>query len=194
MAFSESVGCVLTLLKAPVAQVNFHHCPLHPDFIDCLPSAVARDCKNFDSILKAASRRERINYTFEAFPIDISLEEMGVVIRYTGAVTSTEMSLSAAQLQGSAKFGDIKFVIHDLTDCESLITDSFELTQMVLRASVALEGHRYIAVTFVGTHLELFEAFRHFKKVGNYKRDLHIFASLPQARTFIAKASDNVVG
>ena len=41
---------------------SFHHCPLHPNSIDWLPRAVARDCKNFDSILKAASRRERIKY------------------------------------------------------------------------------------------------------------------------------------
>ena len=41
---------------------SFHDCPLHPNSIDWLPRRVSSDCKNFDSILKAASRRERIKY------------------------------------------------------------------------------------------------------------------------------------
>ena len=41
---------------------SFHHCPLHPNSIDWLPRGVSRDCKNFDSILKAASRRACIRY------------------------------------------------------------------------------------------------------------------------------------
>ena len=43
-------------------QPSFRHCSLHPNSIDWLPRGVSRDCKNFDSILKAASRRARIKY------------------------------------------------------------------------------------------------------------------------------------
>jgi hypothetical protein len=41
---------------------SFHGCPLHPTSIEWLPRGVSSNCKNFDSVLKAASRRERIKY------------------------------------------------------------------------------------------------------------------------------------
>ena len=114
-------------------------------------------------------------------------EKKGVVISYSGTVTSGEMSLAAAQVQASAKFDQMQYAIHDLTACESLTTVEMELTTMVARASVAVERTRTLSVAFVGTNLTLFQAFRHFKSVGIYERDLRIFTSLREARNHIAR-------
>lgn len=113
----------------------------------------------------------------------------GVVIRYAGSVSSSELSVASARIQGSEKFDGLLYAIHDLTDCESLTCESMELTTMVVRASVAVEKHKVIAVAFVGSIPALNEAFRHFKSVGVYERDLQIFTSLTQARDFIAKVT-----
>jgi hypothetical protein len=116
-------------------------------------------------------------------------EGKGVVIRYTGVVTSGEMSNAAERVQASAKFDNIQYVIHDFTECESLSVASFELTTMVARASVAVEKRKVFAAAFVGKIPALVDAFRHIKSVGAYERDLEIFTSLPDARNFIARVT-----
>jgi hypothetical protein len=117
---------------------------------------------------------------------EMTWEKKGVVITYTGAITSGEMNLAAARVQGSAMFDMIRYVIHDFTACDSLTYDLMELTTMVARASVAVERHTTFAVAFVGTGQTLREAFRHFKSVGIYDREFELYASLTEARAFIA--------
>jgi hypothetical protein len=117
-------------------------------------------------------------------------EGKGVVIRYTGVVTSGEMSNAAERVQASAKFDNIQYVIHDFTECESLSVSSFELTTMVARASVAVEKRKVFAAAFVGKIPALVDAFMHIKSVGAYERDMQIFTSLPDARSFIARVTN----
>jgi hypothetical protein len=99
------------------------------------------------------------------------------------------MNFAAERVQASAKFDSIQYVIHDLSACESLTNDLNDLTTMVARASAAVRRHKVIAVAFVGTIQALHEAFSHFKSVDIYEREMGLFASVAEARTFIAKVT-----
>jgi hypothetical protein len=116
-------------------------------------------------------------------------ETKGVVLRYTGAITSSEMNFAAERVQASAKFDSIQFAIHDLSACESLTNDPTDLTTMVARASSAVRRHKVIAVAFVGTIRALHEAFSHIKSVDIYGREMGLFDSVAEARAFIAKVT-----
>jgi hypothetical protein len=116
---------------------------------------------------------------------EVTWASKGLVIRYSSAVTSHEMSLAAANVESLPISGDLRYAIHDLTPCDSLTTESMELTTMVARASVAVERARKISLVFVGTKPALVAAFQHFKSIGIYKCPSEYFATIAEARNFI---------
>lgn len=110
----------------------------------------------------------------------------GVLIRYTGAVCSKEMSLAAAKVQRANEFANCQYAIHDLTACDSLAVEKVELSTAAVRANVAVRrAHNVFVVAFVGSVPELDEMVSHVKRMDAYEKELQHFQNLDDACDFI---------
>ena len=116
----------------------------------------------------------------------IDFNAKGVLIRYTGAVCTKEMSLAAAKVQRANEFANCQYAIHDLTASDSLAVERVELPIAAKRANVAVRrAHKVFVAAFVGSVPELTEMVNHIKRIDAYEGELQQFNNLADACDFI---------
>jgi len=121
--------------------------------------------------------------------VEVIWEGEGAIRLFSGDVTAADLDLSAKLIQDDSRFPALKYVIHDFKRCHSIDVDSSTRDKIVARAAVATMSMKRFASAFVGTLPELQELVRYFKVVQVYDGEFDLFASVPEARAFIARVN-----
>ena len=121
--------------------------------------------------------------------VEIIWEEHGAYRLFSGHVSAAELDKSAQLIQRDPKFQSLRYVIHDFTVCESIEVDSSTRDRIVARAAVATMSAERFASAFVGTKPELVELVGYFKSVQVYDGAFDLFATVPEARAFVARVN-----
>lgn len=118
--------------------------------------------------------------------VEIIWGDRGVIRRVRGSVRLWELDASAMQIEGSPNFDNIRFVIHDFSECDEFRVTQDEIDIMTARASVAFERHRQFRVAFVGRHPMVQRFVDSFVELAITEHPCRRFDTLSQAQQFIA--------
>lgn len=116
--------------------------------------------------------------------VELIWEDLGVLRRMTGHVTSEELDSSARELQGNERVDDLHYVIHDFTDTTAVSVSQDEIEFMAVRASIALQRNSRVKIAFVGNHPVVHALIDAFGNLGRPTHRCHRFDTLEAARRF----------
>lgn len=118
--------------------------------------------------------------------VELIWEDLGVLRRMTGLVTSAELDSSASELQSSARLDDLRYIIHDFSAATEVIVSQIDIEFMAVRASIALLRNPKVKIAFVGNHPVVHALIDAFDNLGPSPHRCHRFDTLDEARAFSA--------
>ena len=86
---------------------------------------------------------------------DIFWEQRGVVKHYRGCVSSYDLLQSVLDTESDARFDDLRFVINDFLDIESLALANVDVEEIsaIDRAAARINPHIKIAIVSISTDI-----------------------------------------
>lgn len=116
--------------------------------------------------------------------VELIWEELGVLRRIAGHVTTAELDSSAQELQASERVDDLRYIIHDFTAATDVIVSENDIEFMAVRASIALQKNPRVKIAFVGNHPVVHALIDAFNNIGRSLHRCHRFDALEEARRF----------
>lgn len=119
-------------------------------------------------------------------PFELSWEPRGVYRRYHGRVMVAERLRSLQMICADPRFDDLRYTITDFTE-----VSDFEVTERSTEEIAALHvgplhTNPRIVIAAVAVQPEVLEAIRHFIELGFTDRPYRVFATLAEARNWVA--------
>lgn len=118
--------------------------------------------------------------------VELRWEEFGVLRRLSGRVTQEELDSSAIRLQADERIDRLRYIIHDFSEATEVSVPAADIEFMAVRASVALGRNRWVKIAFVGDHPVVDALIDAFNDKGISPLRCHWFATLAEARRFVA--------
>ena len=120
-------------------------------------------------------------------PFDLIWERQGVLRRYHGDVTIAERNHSFDLIFGDARFDRIRYTITSYLDVSQYEIEPAATEEIAARHIGALLTNPYIAMAAVVVNPTIVAAIEHFMALRFVTQPYRIFATLPQAREWIAQ-------
>lgn len=121
-------------------------------------------------------------------PYRITWEEHGIHVRYTGIVTTEEVLAYATEVQGDARFDDIRYSLNDFSACEGVVSSQPALELLAAGDNGAAASNPRVKIAVVTDRQDVIDTVRAYLEIGLSRYPLRIFPTLTEARAWVAVA------
>lgn len=113
-------------------------------------------------------------------------ESRGVVCRFSGHVTATEVSESADRIQGDRRFDALRCVLNDFRDCTSVDMPRTMIEEIAAKDGAAALTNSEIRIAVVSDHPDVLRIFDHYMAEALSPWVAKNFGSIAAARAWLA--------
>lgn len=116
-------------------------------------------------------------------------EPQGVTSRYAGVFSRNDLSFSVRRIHGDYRFDDLRFVIHDCLDVESISATFADIDEVAATDKAAALTNPRIVVAFVSTQPSITSLAHRYAYSEMNAYPTRVFPSRLEARSWIAGVS-----
>lgn len=111
----------------------------------------------------------------------------GLIVTYRGEISDLEVAEFAQRCEADACFVDLRYVLHDFSACTGLTYSADRLNELSAIDAAAARSNSEIHIIIVASQPDVLAAVDIYRNAGFAGFDLSVFASLAEAKRFVAQ-------